>query len=388
MLNKIIKTQRGFIQIPILVLIIVVAITFLGMAGYLGVKFYQIANKKKIESFKKNQIQKKENKRIQELILNQQEALEKTQEENERIQELILNQQEALEKTPEELEKVENEATRISEHVNSSAIPTNNSPENNLTDLIELWKPQVAKIICSFDGLGDISNYYGISDIKQAGSGYLIEIEFRSDKTGKVDERSYAIATNAHVVLTPPQSNISAYYSKGKYRDIFASSCEISFTDHPTIYKTVNVQNGELLTTPAGIGYIIHFQDYIGDPSGVDFALVKIKNPDMYIKQNVGSLSSCSEIKLGEKIATFGFPGIGSKRGITVTEGIISGEEENYYVTSAKIDSGNSGGIAISVDNNCFIGTLTATAVGEAESLGRILKTEYLLEKKGLIKTP
>lgn len=260
--------------------------------------------------------------------------------------------------------------------------------ENNLVSLIEQWKKRVAKIVCSFDGLGDMATYYGVDKLKQGGSGYLIITSFGDTATGQVDETNYTIATNAHVMLTPPQKNIGIYNSRlaNNYRDIFASACDISFPGHDTVYRTEHVKNREILTSPAGLPRIMEFLEYLDNPTGVDFAIINITNPDSYIKQNASRLSSCENIKLGEKIIVLGYPGIGASNDITVTEGIISGEEPEYYVTSAKIDSGNSGGIAVSVDKNCFIGTPTASVIGQAESLGRILKTQYLVYKNDILK--
>jgi hypothetical protein len=64
---------------------------------------------------------------------------------------------------------------------------------------------------------------------------------------------------------------------------------------------------------------------------------------------------------------------------ITATEGIISGMDEIYYTTSAKIDHGNSGGLAIDENNDCYIGIPTAAIEGQIESLGRILPSSSFL---------
>jgi len=288
-----------------------------------------------------------------------------------------------LDTIPEQLPK-----TTSSPTTGNQSSETKQYSQPSLIEVIKQWKPKVTKVVCSFDGLGSPSSYYGVDNIQQSGSGYLIKIVFRDNATGNIDETSYAIATNAHVVQTPPQKNISYYKSVSKpYSDLFTSSCDISFTDHETIYKSIAWVDGEPVTTPAGLGYIMDFQEYDGDPEGVDFAIIKIPNPDSYITQNVGSLESCKNVELGEKVIILGFPGIGSSEGITVTEGIISGEEKDYYVTSAKIDSGNSGGVAVSSDRNCFLGTPTAAILGQVESLGRILKTESVLEENNMVHT-
>jgi hypothetical protein len=68
-----------------------------------------------------------------------------------------------------------------------------------------------------------------------------------------------------------------------------------------------------------------------------------------------------------------GYPSIGAKESITATEGILSGFDEEYYTTSAKIEQGNSGGAAIHVKNDCFLGLPTLVLAGRIESLARIL---------------
>ncbi len=65
---------------------------------------------------------------------------------------------------------------------------------------------------------------------------------------------------------------------------------------------------------------------------------------------------------------------------MTVTEGIISGFDENYFITSAKVEQGNSGGAAISLKNNCYLGTPTFSTKGNLESLARILDVKVLVE--------
>ena len=81
---------------------------------------------------------------------------------------------------------------------------------------------------------------------------------------------------------------------------------------------------------------------------------------------------------MNASVKILGYPAIGSTHPIiTITEGIISSFEREgkvtYYLTSAKIDEGNSGGAAIASDDNCFMGIPTFVKIGVAESMGRIL---------------
>jgi len=76
--------------------------------------------------------------------------------------------------------------------------------------------------------------------------------------------------------------------------------------------------------------------------------------------------------ELGDEVLILGYPGIGSNS-LTVTEGIVSGIDYPYLTTSAKIDEGNSGGVAVLVKGDCLLGIPTGSVVGQIESLGRIL---------------
>ncbi len=89
-----------------------------------------------------------------------------------------------------------------------------------------------------------------------------------------------------------------------------------------------------------------------------------------------GALSSqiCSHIpEIGDRVVMLGYPAIGGQESITATEGIISGFDEQYYTTSAKIEKGNSGGAAIDVEGNCLLGLPTLVFAGRIESIARIL---------------
>lgn len=76
---------------------------------------------------------------------------------------------------------------------------------------------------------------------------------------------------------------------------------------------------------------------------------------------------------IGDRVITLGYPGIGADDSVTVTEGIISGFDDDFYVTSAKIEEGNSGGVAVHVKDNCILGLPTLVITGRVESLARIL---------------
>ena len=88
----------------------------------------------------------------------------------------------------------------------------------------------------------------------------------------------------------------------------------------------------------------------------------------------------CHSADIGDRLSILGYPAIGGET-LTVTEGIISGFEfhgdTRFIKSSAKLDHGNSGGLAIK-DSGCVIGIPTFVQRGQLESMGRILDLNYL----------
>ncbi|MFH1620777.1 MAG: serine protease [Patescibacteria group bacterium] len=81
-----------------------------------------------------------------------------------------------------------------------------------------------------------------------------------------------------------------------------------------------------------------------------------------------------NQVTIGDKIKIYGYPAIGGGN-VTITDGLLSSHvgDTNNYMTSAKIDHGNSGGTAIDISKNCFLGIPTAGKAGGLESMGYIL---------------
>ncbi len=106
----------------------------------------------------------------------------------------------------------------------------------------------------------------------------------------------------------------------------------------------------------------------VSDDHDVAYGMLNENPPAMQSSQVCGTVPD-----IGDKVVMLGYPTIGAKESVTATEGIISGFDEDYYTTSAKIEKGNSGGAAIDVEGSCFIGLPTMVFAGKIESLARIL---------------
>lgn len=125
------------------------------------------------------------------------------------------------------------------------------------------------------------------------------------------------------------------------------------------------------------------YKDEIGlASSSVDFGYLKVRWADTKLKRSaLRDNSFCStKADIGSPLITIGYPAVGAESDITVTQGIVAGYDGDYYITDAKIGHGNSGGVAILVDQNskktCMLGIPTFAQVGEAVSLGRILNIQ------------
>lgn len=94
---------------------------------------------------------------------------------------------------------------------------------------------------------------------------------------------------------------------------------------------------------------------------------------------STGKFCVDSDVELGDKLVVAGYPTVGGFS-ITLTEGIVSGFDNNYIKTSAKIEHGNSGGAAYD-SSGCFIGIPTEVSAGSLESLGYILRINPFLKR-------
>lgn len=208
-----------------------------------------------------------------------------------------------------------------------------------LSSIIKSWRPRVAYIECTFR-YSDTGQIYDYS----SGSGIALKLK-----------------NNDGIAVTTIVTNRHVFSDENGYGP---SKCFAKLPDNDSIYE---VNNNDI---KLGIG-------------GIDWGYFHITNSDSYIKNLVSQdLNWCqSRAEIGEPLIVLGYPSYGSDYSeITATEGIISGYDEKYYTTSAKIEQGNSGGVAILQKDNCYLGIPTAVKLGAFESLGRILDVKYIFQ--------
>ncbi len=190
----------------------------------------------------------------------------------------------------------------------------------NLSIIIESWQNKIVPITCTFP------------NGEKYGSGTIALV------AGNVK-----IATNKHVVTNESKT---------------ATTCQ---------------------TTIDGIKFIIE-KNNISVSSSKDHGFLTLPQSDTLIRK-ASTFNACTyEAKVGDSMVILGFPAIGSTSQVTATEGIVSGKEGDYYITSAKVEQGNSGGAAILSKGNCYAGIPTFARKGGLESLARILKQEVIFK--------
>lgn len=248
---------------------------------------------------------------------------------NTKVNEISGNtQQEQIDVLKKELEDLKNQKpqTIVKEVEKPSSKP-------NLTTIINQWRPRIAYIECSWWGASGVVS-------EGAGSGVL---------GPKASDGAYFILTNKHVVSNEKSNP--------------ATQCNIWLPSMSSPY-----------TVTADLERMV-MNDVSFDPV-YDYGNIIISRPTQQIISvaNNSKYTTCEgRASAGEQVLILGYPGIGSSNDITVTDGIISGYENGYYITSAKIEHGNSGGAAILVEKNCYLGIPSFAYSGEIESLARIL---------------
>jgi hypothetical protein len=192
-----------------------------------------------------------------------------------------------------------------------------------------------------------------------------------SGTTQLVENNEMIVVTNFHVINVGP---------------INSTVCTIHIPEPP------NYTKGTLYTARRG-----KFSPYYPD---VDVALLHISKKvaeESNLFEPFPLLGcSASQVNIGEKMIVLGYPSFGEdintgENTLTVTDGTISGilptQYGPRYKTSAKMDHGVSGGLAISTEHNCIIGVPTwgqynysvLQDYGVGEVLGQIQSWESII---------
>ncbi len=308
------KAQKGFIKIPVLIAIIAGFLVLSG-TGYFSVKQYQSSQRLKVA--KEQQVQE---------------------------------QQKVLELAQAEIEKLKQDS--------ESAKTKQQQLEQKVTN--EQQKPKSQNISIS---TSEISNYIGgvtkVNCTNSEASGFLMKLDI-----------GYVAVTNDHVISGNNWCNVVPENSSGEGMGHFQLNLSSLSDWNP--YTDIAIL--KMSVSPAAQSW---------------------SKPISSLNYNLSNLRSCPlKMSVGSPVIVIGYPAFGKQQvqvegynssisSRQVTEGIVSGHDtsvespignlpySNYYV-SAKIDSGNSGGIALSKDSNglCLLGVATWLSLGNFETQG------------------
>lgn len=183
-------------------------------------------------------------------------------------------------------------------------------------DIVKTWRPYVVRVTCIFlDANGNKKSY---SD----GSGLL------SNNPSK----DSIVVTNKHV-FSPANMASSDY-------------CEVYFPESKEVVK-------------------VEKKDRFVNGKGYDLGALVITQPSKYIseltKKQLTETKDCSlSSEATDSIVIIGYPKGASKEDVSYKEGQLVGYRDPYFISSATVAEGYSGGIAVSLKDNCFVGTVSA----------------------------
>jgi len=236
----------------------------------------------------------------------------------------------ATEQKARQLSELSSKVDSLKASVNLAALKeelTTSISSTDLAEIVDKWRERIVKVEC----------HVGTS--LSSGSGVLMSF-------ADVGGGAVGVLTNRHVLL-------------GDSAALRPSSCDVRLP-----------RSGVAATA-----FTARQEIQISGGEDIDFGRLVLSNPPAeFVNSIKASVTRCvNKPKQGETLLILGYPSIGSVNDITATDGIISGFDGDYYITSAKVEKGNSGGAAILVKDNCMLGIPTFVKKGGLESLARIL---------------
>lgn len=222
-----------------------------------------------------------------------------------------------------ESKAAQNKLSQLEQTIEKNTLP-------KTSDIISEWRPRIASLYCEWAAKNG-------TQVTKSGTAVLL--------SGLTDAIPSAV-TSKHVLQNATT---------------LPEQCSLDFPD----------QSGDIEVTKSALTLAT---------SKYDWARIALTTPPPYITMLAATPAPrCTqEPAIGDGVVILGYPKIGTKADITATEGIISGTDGNYYITSAKVERGNSGGAAILIKSNCYLGIPTFVDAGEIESLARILKHQQI----------
>lgn len=182
-----------------------------------------------------------------------------------------------------------------------------------------------------------------------------------SGGSGTIISEDGTIITNAHVI---PQV--------GEVPSVLNDRCLIALPDEATGQPKEFYLAKPEITKDLSKQYdiaILRIDSVYTDKDGKTWGTYPKTFPELQGNSNCAK----GHIKLGDSLKIYGYPVTSGGYNLTVTDGVVSSfNSDGTILTSAKIDSGNSGGLAVDYEG-CFIGIPSAIVQGNYQNLGVII---------------
>jgi len=396
-----IKTKKGFIQIPILIAIIVSVVVTSGI-GYGAIEYHKTS--KIIKEAEQLAKEEKYDEAIGKLEIAQNKFLGKTILKQKITAELEINKKLLEDKTEytqgiEEFnkgnwEKAKELLSKVSENS-----PYYQDAKNKIEEaqkkiieekVAEIVKKETERAKKNIMGVEPEKKGYQASEIFEMRGKFIVYITCRNidgewkQGSGIVYGVSSKNGRKRSVILT----NYHVIEGAGEDREadvpILKYPCTVMYPSDLARGKNVKIYYAVPIFFPDKIPLSAMQQIDFGflrieEETSVTFEVVP--NASLIIAGGMQpKICNSKEVKIGDEIIVLGYPKIGGT-GLTITEGIISGFDTDYYiVTSAKIEEGHSGGGAFLKSTGCLVGMPTFVRLGKIESFARLINISYLQE--------
>jgi len=298
----------------------------------------------------KNKIEEAQNKITEKQIT---EAVEKATEEAKKVAEEAqrkIEQEEAQRQAEEE--KVKQKTVELEQKIKELQQQFQSQTGYKASEIVESFGKFIVNVGC-FDEYGNLT----------IGSGIIYGLDSKGQSS--IILTNYHITENADLTLENP---CAVFYSS----DPAKGFTDLYFADSVYFPSVISLSTMKLIDFDfLKIKVKFRFPEY----GGIEI----IPNASLILGEGYRPpICGSDVIKVGEEIVVLGYPTIGGEY-LTATEGLISGYEGTYYLTtSAKIEQGSSGGGAFIKSTGCLVGMPTFVRLGKIESFARFINIPYL----------
>lgn len=194
---------------------------------------------------------------------------------------------------------------------------------------------------------------------------YCDGVEGGSGGSGTIMTDDGYVLTNAHII--PEQSEAEQMYCLVSLPDPSTGNPNEIYVAYPIIIPE--------LSEEYDLAFVKIHDVYYDAESGQHYG----EYPKQFTSYDFPDSCLSAPAALGDSIRVYGYPALSGGYALTITDGVVSSVlvDDGLIVTSAKISSGNSGGLAVN-QSGCMVGVPSMVVSDENESFGVIISTDVI----------